>query len=310
MTVFQLLVIARWVHFAAVFALFGSALFWFYAFPDAGLGPRRAPQAFAATGLLLRAAAAAAALSGLAWVAGTLVSVASGSPAPDWGSLRDLETLHAFFLETNFGHVWMLRLALLAAALYAALRRRGLASLRALVLLGALILVSQAWLGHAAQGGTGLYGAAMIVAYGLHVLAAGAWVGGLPPLLFAAAEAGRKGSAAAILQILFRFSAMAIVAVAVIVATGAANAGFRVGASFGKLFNAPYDDVLFVKLALVAAMLVLALFNRFVAMPGLRARRETSFPARTLCWSVGAELALGALVLAAAAVLGLTPPPQ
>ena len=34
MTIFAFLVIARWIHFAAVFILFGGALFWLYAGSD------------------------------------------------------------------------------------------------------------------------------------------------------------------------------------------------------------------------------------------------------------------------------------
>jgi putative copper resistance protein D len=72
------------------------------------------------------------------------------------------------------------------------------------------------------------------------------------------------------LKTLSRFSAMGIAAVAAIVVSGVANAGFRVGGSFGRLLDTSYGDVLCAKLALVASMLALAFLNRFVAMPGLR----------------------------------------
>jgi copper resistance protein D len=107
----------------------------------------------------------------------------------------------------------------------------------------------------------------MIRVYAIHMLAAGAWVGGLPPLLFALAEQRRFGPWEArdcTLDICARFSLMAMVAVTLIVASGIANAGFRVKGSFGKLFYTSYGDALLTKVAVVAVMLALAYFNRFV----------------------------------------------
>ncbi len=143
----------------------------------------------------------------------------------------------------------------------------------ALLHLGALLLISQAWLGHAAEGGAGLYGAIMITVYAIHVLAAGAWVGGLPPLLFGLVEQRHFAPNEAricTVDILSRFSSMAMVAVTLIVASGIANAGFRVAGSFGKLFIRSMANVLLTKIAIVAIMLALAYFNRFVFMPRLR----------------------------------------
>lgn len=314
MTIFQFLVIARWLHFASVFVLFGAALLWFYAPASASRGVRDLPRSFTATRRLICVAAPVAAISGLCWLAGILVNMTSDPATPDWRALKDPETLRLFFFETNFGAVSIIRLILLTSALgIVALRLPARVSLIALVYIGAALLVSQAWLGHAAEGGAGLKGAVMIAAYSVHVLAAGAWAGGLAPLLFVLVEQGRaaKDPVTENLKILTRFSAMGTIAVALIVASGAANAGFRVGGSFGRLFGSAYGDVLCAKLALVAVMLALACFNRFVAMPRLRrASPEGAVRTKALTRNVTAELALGVLVLGAAAVLGVTPPPQ
>ena len=112
------------------------------------------------------------------------------------------------------------------------------------------------------------------------------------------------------LKILHRFSAMGMAAVTLIVVSGITNAAFRVAGSFGKLFDTAYGDVLCAKLALVALMLALAYFNRFVVMPRLRALGEGASQAKALTENVAAELAVAVLVLGAAAVLGITPPPQ
>ncbi|WP_162180405.1 CopD family protein [Methylocapsa aurea] len=311
MTTFQFLLIARWIHFASVFALFGSSFFWFYMGPErSSAGPNGLPRALRATIILLRVAAPVAALSGGAWLAGMLVHMTS-----DIGSLVDPETLRLFFFNTPFGAVAIIRLTLLALGVgVAASPWHGRTWMSALMHIGALLLVSQAWLGHAAEGGTGLYGDAMIAAYAIHVLAAGAWVGGLPPLLFALAEQRRFGPEEArkcSLDIMSRYSLMAMIAVTFIVLSGIVSAGFRVAGSFDKLFYTSYGDALVTKSVVVAVMLALACFNRFVAMPKLRvASLKGMTQIDRLGYSVACELALGLLVLAAAAVLGVTMPPQ
>ena len=115
----------------------------------------------------------------------------------------------------------------------------------------------------------------MITVYAIHTIAAAAWAGGLPPLLFALIEQRRFGPSeaarACTLDICSRFSLMAMTAVTFVVLSGVANAGFRVEGSFLKLFDSDYGDVLLKKLAIVAAMLAVAYLNRFVLVPRLRA---------------------------------------
>jgi putative copper resistance protein D len=305
------LVIARWIHFTSAFVLFGSSFLWFYmprSRSSAGTG--QLTETLGATTILLRIAAPVAAISGVAWLAFILINMTS-----DFHSVFDPEDLRLFFFETPVGTVSIIRLALLAIGVVVVLLPwRGYGWFAALSGIGALLLISQAWLGHASQGGAGLYGAIMITVYAIHMLAAGAWVGGLPPLLFALAEQRRFGPWEArdcTLDICARFSLMAMVAVTLIVLSGIANAGFRVMGSFGKLFDTSYGDALFTKIAVVTAMLALAYFNRFVAMPRLRAASLKGMAQIVkLGHSVTLEVALSVLVLGAAAVLGITPPPQ
>jgi putative copper resistance protein D len=172
---------------------------------------------------------------------------------------------------------------------------------------------SFAWFGHAAEG-AGLYRAIVITIYAIHTLATAEWVGGLPTLLFALVEQRRFGPAEArdcTLDICSRFSSMAMVAVTLVVSSGIANAGFRVAGSFGKLFDSGYGDVLLKQLAVVAAMLAVAYFNRFIATPRLRAAPLKNMTQITwLRYSVAFDVVLGALVPGASAFLGITMPPQ
>jgi copper resistance protein D len=302
------LVSARWIHSASAFVLFGSSFFWFYMPREHSLAhPGQLAKALAATTIMLRIAAPVAAISGVAWLALVLINMTSDFHSP--------EDLRLFFYETPVGTVSIIRLALLAIAVVVAfLPWHGRVWYSSLLHIGALLLISQAWLGHAAQGGAGVYGAIMITVYAIHMLAAGAWVGGLPPLLFGLVEQRHFAPNEAricTVDILSRFSAMAMIAVTLIVASGIANAGFRVAGSFGKLFYTDYGDALLTKISVVAAMLALAYFNRFVFMPKLRSAALKRMEQITwLGRSVTLELALGVLVLGAAAVLGITPPPQ
>ncbi len=167
------LLLTRWSRFASVFVLFGSALFWTYT-PGAFPGARRASD------LVLRVAAPAAILSGLGWIAAMIANMAGGLE-----KAGDPRTLSLFFTQTQFGPVVEIRLALLVVALafadwpMAADTRR-----RAMVALGAALLIDQAWLGHAAEE-SGAWGAFILAVYCAHVLAAATWLGGLAPLLLA-----------------------------------------------------------------------------------------------------------------------------
>ncbi len=296
-----LLLLTRWIYFASVFALFGSALFWTYT-PGAFPGARRASD------ILLRVAAPVAVLSGLGWIAAIIANMAGG-----FEKIADPRTLSLFFTQTQFGPVVEIRLVLFALALGLAawpmaadLRRQ------AMVPVGAALLIDQAWLGHAAEG-SGAWGAFMLAVYCVHVLAASAWLGGLPPLLFALRETRGQGddeTRRRTVDLLLRFSLIAMPAVALIVASGLGNVGFRVGASVGCLFMTEYGPVLCAKAALVALMLALATYNRFVAQPRLRRAPASAWQGALLKASVSIELALGFAVLMAAAVLGVTPPPQ
>lgn len=295
--VFPFLVAARWIQFASIFALFGSAFFWIWL-------NREFPRARRATEALVRGASLVAALSGAAWIAAIVANMAGG-----FDNVLDGATLEAFFFQTQFGPVVALRLVLLAAAVVAVFAPLGNeARFRALGGIGGALLINQAWLGHAAEG-AGLWGALMISVYSVHVLAAATWLGTLPPLLFVLRElsdrpTGEAHDAAA--AVLSAYSIMAALAVAAIFVAGLGNVGFHYGLSVGHLFSTEYGRVLAVKACLVAVMLTLAAFNRLVATPGIR-DGDPTMPAR-LRTSIAVEIVIGLMVLAATADLGVTPP--
>lgn len=308
--VFWPLVIARWIHFASVFVLFGSSFFWLYERRErSATGPGGLPRTLRATTILLRIAAPVAAISGTAWLALVLINMTK-----DFGSIVDTEDLRLYFFETPFGTVSFLRLALFVASVVIVfLPWQSRWRFATLALIGALLLITQARFGHSAEG-SGLYRAIVITVYGIHAVATAAWVGGLPPLLFALIEQRCFGPSEArdcTLDICSRFSLMAMIAVTLAVASGIANAGFRVDGSFGRLLGSDYGDVLLKKLAFVGAMLAVAYFNRFIAMPRLRVASLRGMKQITkLRYSLAVDVVLGIFVLGASAILGITMPPM
>ena len=250
---------------------------------------------------LVRVTAVIASISGLGWLAGTIAN-ATGGPA----NLVDPEILSVFFAETPFGPPAMVRLGLLAVLLVLGLLRP--AHIRSISAVGAALLTSQAWLGHAADGGGGVYGAIMMSVYAIHVLAASAWIGGLPVLLLMILATYRDGgSRRNLVGLLLRYSAIALGLVGLVVATGVANTAFHLrGASASLLWDSPYARILALKVGFVGLMLCLAAGNRLIIIPRLR---SGDGGARLLAVSVRLEIGVAGIVLAAAALLGLTAPP-
>ena len=106
---FPFLAIARWVHFAAVFSLFGAPLFFFYAVRGGMRGALEClPRTAARTDRYLRVAAVAACISGVFWLAASMVAVAG-----DLTSTLDSEFLVNFF-SSPFGTAELVRVGLFA----------------------------------------------------------------------------------------------------------------------------------------------------------------------------------------------------
>lgn len=276
-------ILARWIHFVSATILFGSALFALYgtrpAKPSAQpLLPRSVQTALAFLALL----------SGLAWLAGFAMELAEEDGL--WVTVRSV------LLETGFGPVWLVRLAaafLLTAAAVAD------APPSLLALFSALLLGVEGWSGHAA---TGTLGSSLIQA--VHVVAAATWLGGLVPLAILVANA-RRGSEAAIILALRRFSTMGTVAVAVIFATGLVNT-WRILGGIPSPAHA-YGRVLLLKIGLFALMLGLAGLNRFwlvERLGGVRPGPELLW----LRWTIVGEQIIGVGVLLDVSVLGTMNP--
>jgi putative copper export protein len=144
--------------------------------------------------------------------------------------------------------------------------------------------------------------APLVVWQAVHLLAAGAWLGGLAPLLLAV----RAAPLALAEQLLHRFSSIALACVIALAGTALAQ-GMVLSGGWSCLFGTDYGTVLLIKAALFAVLLGIAANNRLRLMPGLKTG-EGARSRRLLVRSIAVETALGLLVVLAAAVLsGLEP---
>jgi putative copper resistance protein D len=144
----------------------------------------------------------------------------------------------------------------------------------------------------------------------VHLAAAGIWLGGLVPLGVLLRRATRPEGAdyiALARTALPHFSQVGYAAVGLVALTGLINSVFLVG-SLQALGATPYGRLLLVKIGLFAAMVGLALINRFRLLPRLRDPATAPGPLVALCRSVAVEQVLGFVILAVVAILGTWEP--
>ena len=302
------LIVARFLHFVAVTTLAGASFFPLYAYPG---NDYRQPPAFARRmQMVLFWAANTVLVSGILWF---IFTVANMSGA--WDGILDRETLGAVLGDTSFGNLWTARLVLCIVTIVViwhrfdsrASRRRDVIA----AILAAVLLISIAGVGHS-QVEQGVAGAIHVISDATHLLAAGAWLGGLVPLALIIAARGRDRESTAETdfdRVLMRFSGMGYVAVATLVGSGLVNSWFVVGA-FSGLQETAYGQMLVAKLVLFAGMLALAVSNRFWIVPSLAKAATDGSSAWTarLRNHVLGEQVLGLMVLLIVSVLGTMPP--
>ena len=241
---------------------------------------------------------ALAVLSGAAWLV-LLASEILGT------SIADV-CLHGgawpVLTGTRFGLVWCVRLVL---ALLLGLLLLWPAARWFQVTIAAALLALPALIGH--SGATpGLTGDLQLASDMLHLLAAGAWLGGLPGLALLLRDARRGverpwGQLA--IQATRRFSALGILSVGTLLASGLINSWNLLGTP-GDLIATDYGRLVALKIGLFATMVTIAAVNKFRLTPQLPAPGALHRLQRN---SV-AEICLGLCVLLFVGVLGTLQP--
>ena len=230
-------------------------------------------------------------LAGIAWL-----GLQTQAMAETQSFAETAAAVPSVLFGTRFGQV----LCLQAAALAAAALFAGLSRDRVVAMLAGLAVLLEAGHSHAFAMAHGL--SPLLLSQSMHLVAAGAWLGGLLPLLVVVAHAPLDVAH----RVLKRFSPIATVSVVILAATALLQGAVLSGGLKG-LFGTVYGSVLLLKLALFAALIVLAANNRLRLTPAL-ASRNGDATRRSLALSIGIETAIGLLVvLAAAALSGLEP---
>ncbi len=191
-------------------------------------------------------------------------------------------------------------------ALFSALRAGALRS-GATAALGIIAAVTATLVSHAAATGSMLEVAIDLV----HVLAVSVWVGGLFALGWTAlpfARARDAAEAAALGRAVWRFSLLALVAVATLVTTGTLQSLRRLVLP-QDLVETPYGIALLAKIALLGVALVFGALNLLVWGPRLRRAVAPEAARRGVVRGTLAESILLVVVLVAAGALTALPPP-
>jgi putative copper resistance protein D len=285
------LALARLAFFGAAITIFGWACF------TGLLAPRRlGEEVEAASRRRIVAVGWLALAATLVWL--PLQAAMIGGA---WASAGDASMLGVLAFGTAIGVAWLVRLGL-CVLLLGALAWRVPPALR--VMLAGLLLASLASSGHANMH-EGIYGALHHANDVLHVLAAAFWLGSLVMLPACLSRLGRPATRDDAALALWRFSIAGHGAVALVLMSGIANTLLVLG---HLPFNAasPYQRLLAFKIMLVAAMIVVALANRYLFMPRLGDEPEPAL--RWMRRGTFAELLLGGGVLALVARFGLIDP--
>ncbi len=286
------LALCRFAHFLAAMLVFGSSAYlWLFA-------PRPLMAALSPpVRRLVLVASLVALATAIVWVA-----LEAAAMSGDSSAAFDPGAIGAVLSETEFGRAWLAHLILAAALVAVVLFGPGDRWAPAAVASGAM-LASLGLVGHAAMH-TGVEGLLHRGNHAVHLLAAGAWIGGLVPFAMCLRVYERNDLRRDAVTGMMRFSFTGQFIVAAIVLTGAVNIALTSGRPPIPP-DTPYRALLDAKIAIVALMILTALFNRYVLAPRLKPGAWALAVLRAT--SMG-EVALGAVVIALVSVFALLDP--
>jgi len=262
----------------------------------------------------------AAIASGIVWFWIVLARMTGGSL---W-EMPGIYSIGVATTQTQFGRLWTWRLGLMLlftiANLFARRKcRTFLWSSRAWqyggLIIATTLLASITWAGHA--GATiGAERPIHLTIDSAHLIAAGLWPGGLLPLTLLLAQACRSSDLSLLLAagaITRRFSALSLLVVAALAATGLTNSYFLVG-SLRAFVTTGYGRLLMLKVLLFVIMIGFGACNLLRFKPQLALANEQNAKQRDalrkLTRNVITELCIGTLIVLIVGALGATPPPR
>jgi putative copper resistance protein D len=287
------LVLARGLAVAFILSVAGTATFRAVVLPRAlvRMTPGVAGRIERALARWLRVSALGAALGLMAWFIALTANLASPQGIADWA-----DGLWGVLADTSFGHVLLLQATLLAGAVVVLGRRPSILRWWVCCILATAAAVAETGHGHAFAMAQGL--SILEVSEALHLWAAGAWLGGLVPLLLVVLAAPPADAAVAARW----FSPLGQVCL-VVLALSALLQGWVLIAGIAALKDTAYGWTAMLKLCLYGMLFGFAVLNRYRLCPALRTP-EARAARGALIASLVLQTAFGVLVVLAAALLG------
>ncbi len=290
--------LARGTQVAATMSVFGTAI----------IRTVIAPAALAQTRAEVRRSILYR-LARLVWVSFLVAVIAGGiwlvlesaDLAPDSVATSILQTIPVVLEETHFGVLLVARLGILLLACLIFALGRGTRSAAIAAGLSGLAVGLQAGLGHGISM-AGSIGVALTLTETLHLLSAGAWLGGLLGLSVLVGLMPANLAAIAVR----RFSWLGLACVVVLAATILLQGWILIGGLAG-LIGTDYGHIALLKFFLFATLLGIAALNRFRYAPALAGSQGPNTPG-PLKRSIAIETGVGLAAVMAAGVL-LTQPP-
>jgi copper transport protein len=302
-----LYVIIRWAQFAALLLLIGAVAFRWWILPRTGVAVEEPAR---------RALAAGAAATGSwgAWLlAGTAIArlLAQSASLHGAGHMADPVVLGPLITRTLWGDAWLLEIVAAIVAIVALrMARRDATSVlpwRVATLAVIALAFVPAMSGHAIA--TPEQAPIAVIVDAIHVLAAGAWLGGLAVMLAVGlpvtTRESSSGRASALSTMVNAFSPLALGSAGLLVFTGIIAARYHVG-SWSAFTTTEYGRTLLIKLAIIVLLLVVAAWNWRRVRPSLATGAEGS---ARLTRSGRAEVLLAIVVLLITAILVALPTP-
>ena len=302
------LLLGRWIHIYSSSLLFSLIVFnCLYVIPVLGrndglcaLAKNQAP--------LIWICWLAVVLSGVLWLLSVVASIS--------GSEIEFTIVRQVVAVTQFGHLWLFRsilwLGLGGVLLFDALSKRSLVYSNFVCIgLATLNVVSLVFAGHAAATASRLAGLHLLIDAS-HLFVSAVWPNGLVPLavwLFVMKRAQGYEVLPAIHNVLERFSAISLIAVAVLAATGVSNSVLMLK-RVNDLYATTYGQILVLKILIFAVMIGLGARNRQLLKVRQESESYTDNDAKQLFSNICVESALAFIVFGLVGLLGAVPPPD
>ncbi|MCC8459026.1 copper homeostasis membrane protein CopD [Photorhabdus aegyptia] len=296
MSLAALYILCRFTHFVAVMLMFGFSVF------TAILVPERLSVLIDARlrlGVIISTVVTL--ITTIGWLA-----IQAGIMGDGWQDIYNLEIWLAV-LGTTFGKVWQWQILISIVATGFLFISKQKARNILMLISSTVLLACHAFIGHSVMhdGITGVFSQVNQV---IHLVSVGYWFGGLWPFLLCLQFLRIQNELAIgldkqIMISMMRFSTYGHVAVTLIIITGIISSLILLP-NWPKYSGSEYQSMLWLKIALVAGMVMLALINRYILVPKLK--QPGCY--QLLIINSWIEIILGALVLLCVAVFATYQP--